>query len=1164
MRKFTLILASLFLSLGTVWAQTPVVTVTEIGAAPHKLSDEDAAKIFGLENLTVVLDVTTAASLSGRGAFFCVADPAEAVPSTFSGTNTSYMACGHNGAGAAYLAAAKDGQHFSTGTIPANSIIRLAYVFDKINNKFKIYIGDTNTGWTMDRNFGNYEIATPKMVKEDFENAKIYIGGGMVNNNAYELGDATIHAVRVFDGALSVNEIKAVDYVKTADDFVNGKIYTFETQRGWMGAKGDVDNVISSAYASNGVTGSKDEANFQWTVYKSVNGYNYLYNVGKKKFMGVQSSNNTAISFVDAPAGKNLTFKTSGNVLYPLMFSTDGNAVVNHSTDRAPGLISWTGGWNNLNDGGSNHRVVAVGELDANTFATIKAAVEAFEVDNTQEVAALDAAIVKAENFFGGIKLGSGMGQYTATDADYLNKFAGIKTFRAGIVDINTPTPADIKEKIDELETIIASVQLNLPMAGKYYRILAVDGHNDDARYLGAQNKTETTRAEFVADADVNTIFYFDGTYLLSYASNMYLANNNGFIGYNESNKIDVEFQAAAKGLIGAYNLTYNSQERYMYCHANDNRTDGGGSTNDDNGYCFNLEEVEESELGLAGAGTEASPYLINSLNHLILFRNSVNAGETTYNGKYVALGANIDLAGENWTPIGNAVYNNKYQPVDASKVFSGVFDGKGKVISNLNVSKYVGGVDEEANVGLFAVTGAGAVIKDLILTNVNIETDGRNVGALAGFAYMATLSNITVNGNIQIKGGNNVAGVAAMTRYHAMSATNISVSGADGSAIVGNNIVGGIFAEIAPNGSTQKFDGLNVENVAITGAGGVGGIVGLLTTGAVENVSVKNVVLTGRTDYQGNAMGRIRLGSVAGLMGGKYATIANEVVQNVTAKNLNGDAVEQLPVIGANYDASSNATEAKIGDTYYATFDAAMAAQGNDDVELLVEKAITLDDANAYTYTKGADGVNVEYSRNLIPSIWNPVYIPFDATVPAAEFEVAEFTAAEGTTITLTKLVDANEDGDIELSANTAYVVRPIDGYSTLSLGAWGYIHSNEEVSPLSLGEGFSVRGNYNVLTGAKLAATDRVVGSNGNWGVLKSTSTLKPYRLILSVPESFSAEQNAISFSMRVLDNTTGVEETIFDGQETIVIFDLMGRRVESITEGGIYIVNGKKIVF
>ena len=381
MRKILLMLAMMLPCLG-VWAQTPVVQVSNIGTTPFQLSDEDAAKIFELDNLTVVLDVTTAASLSGRGAFFCVADPAQPVPSFFSGTNTSYMACGHVDASIAYIAAAKGGQHFSTGTIPANSTIRIAYVFDKTNNNFKSYIGDTNTAWTMDRNFGNYEIATPKMVKEDFENAKIYIGGGMANNANHELGDATIHSVRVFDGTLDINAIKALDkiVVNTAEDFKNGKIYTFVTERGWMGAKDGSNNVISTAKTSHGLTGSKEDANFQWTVYKSGNGNYYLYNIGKDMFMGVQASNNASVPFAVSPTGKKLTFKVSSNLKYPIMFSTNNAAVVNHSTSYGDGCISWTGGWGTLNDGGSNHKVELVGNASEEVMAKIEKLVAVREI----------------------------------------------------------------------------------------------------------------------------------------------------------------------------------------------------------------------------------------------------------------------------------------------------------------------------------------------------------------------------------------------------------------------------------------------------------------------------------------------------------------------------------------------------------------------------------------------------------------------------------------------------------------------------------------------------------------------------------------------------------------------------------------------------------------
>ena len=41
------------------------------------------------------------------------------------------------------------------------------------------------------------------------------------------------------------------------------------------------------------------------------------------------------------------------------------------------------------------------------------------------------------------------------------------------------------------------------------------------------------------------------------------------------------------------------------------------------------------------------------------------------------------------------------------------------------------------------------------------------------------------------------------------------------------------------------------------------------------------------------------------------------------------------------------------------------------------------------------------------------------------------------------------------------------------------------------------------------------------------------------------------------------TGVEEIIGDNNETKVIFDITGRRIESITKAGIYVVNGKKVL-
>ena len=164
--------------------------------------------------------------------------------------------------------------------------------------------------------------------------------------------------------------------LKSAEEFENGGVYTFVTTRGQMGATESSANAISTARTSVADT---DTDYFKWTVYKSNNGNYYLYNLGKKMFMGVQSANNTEIAFVETPAGRTLTFKQSSSAEYPIMLSTDNAGVVNHSTNHGGGLVNWTGGWNTLNDAGSNHKVTLVSRLPEATLQEIAAIVENYD-----------------------------------------------------------------------------------------------------------------------------------------------------------------------------------------------------------------------------------------------------------------------------------------------------------------------------------------------------------------------------------------------------------------------------------------------------------------------------------------------------------------------------------------------------------------------------------------------------------------------------------------------------------------------------------------------------------------------------------------------------------------------------------------------------------------
>ena len=66
-----------------------------------------------------------------------------------------------------------------------------------------------------------------------------------------------------------------------------------------------------------------------------------------------------------------------------------------------------------------------------------------------------------------------------------------------------------------------------------------------------------------------------------------------------------------------------------------------------------------------------------------------------------------------------------------------------------------------------------------------------------------------------------------------------------------------------------------------------------------------------------------------------------------------------------------------------------------------------------------------------------------------------------------------------------------------------------------------------------------------------------LKGFRAYLPLNGS-----SANSISIR-FEGTTDIEHSEIRNQKSEMIFDLLGRRVEAITKGGIYIVNGKKVV-
>ena len=340
------------------------------------------------------------------------------------------------------------------------------------------------------------------------------------------------------------------------------------------------------------------------------------------------------------------------------------------------------------------------------------------------------------------------------------------------------------------------------------------------------------------------------------------------------------------------------------------------------------------SVTALSGSGTEADPYKIGTVEDLIFFRDSVNAGETTYNaeGVYVALTANIDMAGIDWSVnIGD----------DCNATFDGIFDGKDYTISNLTATETAAKGDGYVCAGLFGAIYGSAQVKNLTVKNVNINTAafvGNNVGAVVGFVYAATgrIENVHVTGDVILNGAE-ISGIGAIVGYAyegSLTIDNCSVDVNDGSYINGGAYAGGI---IGYAGGTTDVNASTVNNLDVTARACVGGVAGIMLNGSSATANtVRDVAVTATHENWLNSAA-----VVAGSLSGNI-TVTDTVIENVTK---NGSAT--TVTVGSEW--ANKPTEpvkaviALVDGVYYYDLQEAVAAADGKTVTLVND--VTLED---------------------------------------------------------------------------------------------------------------------------------------------------------------------------------------------------------------------------
>ena len=274
----------------------------------------------------------------------------------------------------------------------------------------------------------------------------------------------------------------------------------------------------------------------------------------------------------------------------------------------------------------------------------------------------------------------------------------------------------------------------------------------------------------------------------------------------------------------------------------------------------------------------------IGSVGQLLYFAQSVNSGASFYEGETVVLTSDIDLKGINWAPIGS---------MTADHGFMGNFDGQGHTIKNLTIVNPTVDEDGYAYAGFFGLTEGTDkdnqnFVKNLVIENVTISTEGNIAAAAIAYAYYTTVEDITVCGDIAIEGGDYTAGALAYTR-RCVDAKNITVSGNDGSYITGGMTVGGVISDIQMNGGlTANYANFAASNLTITGEKSVGGISGIICNQTLNGATVTDVTLVCNDPCTG---------IVAGATSGNYS------LNDATYTNVTG-ATE---LVGAPWGTESN-----------------------------------------------------------------------------------------------------------------------------------------------------------------------------------------------------------------------------------------------------------------
>lgn len=222
------------------------------------------------------------------------------------------------------------------------------------------------------------------------------------------------------------------------------------------------------------------------------------------------------------------------------------------------------------------------------------------------------------------------------------------------------------------------------------------------------------------------------------------------------------------------------------------------------------------------------------------------------------------------------------------------------------------------------------------------------------------------------------------------------------------------------------------------------------------------------------------------------------------------------------------------------------------------------LNDGVVYDNTVQQKYKKIDYKRNFKNTNWQALYVPFaiDCDAISDKFHIAIIKDENEGDVASSSLEIMYAPEGYVTEPNTPYFIKALTtGEQTITM-EYVVLHPAQEnsvVCELTDAE-YIFTGTYKGLQNGEMFQNQYYALSGGALCYASSASVkLGAQRWYLDIVTNGANPHSTIG--IRVLDGATGIVEVEGEEAEVTVIYDLAGRRIDSITTPGIYIVNGKK---